>query len=94
MRMMRQRKGTPTNPRITPEAKAEHALLQQQALKLGQEALRQNRIKYTPTHDLPTGGTLAVADDYAEHDSMLRLLVTIVVDVNPRTTAATAVHRS
>lgn len=92
MKLPGRRAGTPRNPRITPEARAEQALLQQLALKIGQEALRQNGITYTPTHDLPTGGTLATADGYeATHDS-LRLRVTLVVDVAPHTTAAIKAH--
>lgn len=82
------RKATPQNPRITAEAKAEYNLLQQLALNIGQEALKQAGINYTPTHDLPGGGQLAVAEAYKDHQGNLKLEVTLTVEVNPRTTAA------
>ena len=92
MRLPRNRPATPKNPRITPEAKAEYNLLQQQALTLGQTALKQNGIKTRPLHDLPGGGTLTQAISYEEATEPIRLQVTIVVDVNPQTGAAIKLH--
>ena len=87
MRLPR-RKATPTNPRISADARAEYNLLQQLALSIGQEALKQAGINYTPTHDLPGGGTLAEVEAYKHHEGNLKLNVTLTVEVNPRTTAA------
>lgn len=86
------RAATPRNPRITPEAKAEYNLLQQQALQLGQAALKQNGIKTRPLHDLPGGGTIAQAVGYESTTDPIRLRLTIVVDVNPQTGAAIKLH--
>lgn len=86
------RKATPTNPRITPEAMAEYNLLQQLALSIGQEALKQAGINYTPTHDLPGGGQLAEAEAYKHQEGNLKLDVTLTIEVNPRTTAAIAIN--
>ena len=92
MRLPRNRPATPKNPRITPEAKAEYNLLQQQALTLGQTALKQNGIKTRPLHDLPGGGTITQAISYEKATEPIRLQVTIVVDVNPQTGAAIKLH--
>lgn len=92
MRLPRNRPATPKNPRITPEAKAEYNLLQQQALQLGQAALKQNGIKTTPLHELPGGGTIAQAVGYENVTDPIRLRLTIVVDVNPQTGAAIKLH--
>lgn len=88
------RKATPTNPRISAEAKAEYNLLQQLALSIGQEALRQAGINYTPTHQLPGGGQLAEAEAYKHHEGNLKLNVTLTIEVNPRTTAAVRLNQT
>ena len=82
------RKATPTNPRISADARAEYNLLQQLALSIGQEALKQAGINYTPTHQLQGGGQLAEAEAYKHQEGNLKLNVTLTIEVNPRTTAA------
>lgn len=74
------------------EARAEHALLQGQSLQLGQAALRQHGIPYTQTVELPTGNHLAAVPSARGNDQPIRLEVTVVVEVNPTTSAAIRIH--
>lgn len=76
------------HPRSTREANAEHLLLQALALRIGQEAARQNGINHTPTTPLGdhTGATLATLDGIG--DKPVTLEVTLKVIVNPTTSAA------
>lgn len=84
------RPGTPKNPRITPEARAEHTLLQQLSLQLGQEALRQSGIPFETTAQLTPETNLARVP-HLDTDAII-CSVTVDVTVNPNTTAVTRIH--
>ena len=75
------------HPRATKEANAELLLLQSLALRIGQEAARQNGIpveKYLPLED-PRGASLAHLEGVGEEPIKLRATVTL--EVNPKTGA-------
>ena len=75
------------HPRSTREANAEHLLLQSFALRLGQEAARQNNIrveKYLPLED-PRGASLAHLEGVGEEP--IRIRATVTLTVNPKTGA-------
>lgn len=79
------------NPRITPEAHAEVILLQSLALRIGQEAARQNGIEttpYLPIEGDPRGASLARLEvaETGTHEA-IKLRATITVEVNPATGA-------
>lgn len=78
------------NARITPEAHAEVILLQSLALRIGQEAARQNDIEVTPYLELeadPSRASLATLEGYAGTHESIELRATIKVRVNPSTGA-------
>ena len=83
------RMATNKNPRITPEARAEHALLQSQAVQIGQIALQQAGVDYEPTAELPGGDTLGRA---TLTDGEVTLDVVLRVRVNTRTTSVIGIE--
>lgn len=87
------RRATPANPRITPEAKAEHALLQALSLHLGQHALAKHGYETEDIYPIPgVDATLRrVTNPPAGEADTVRLTVTVEVEVNLQTSAAIAV---
>ena len=83
------RMATNKNPRITPEGRAEHALLQSQAVQIGQIALEQAGIDYETTAGLPGGGTLGRT---TLTDGEVTLDVVLRVRVNTRTTSVIGIE--
>lgn len=89
MKNLRRKTGTLTSP----AARAEHALLQAQALQLGQAALAQHGIPYETTMALTGGGTLGrvARPNRPGAADTLDLQVVINVRVNMDTTAVVGI---